>query len=57
MVAGIQPTRVICKMRQMIPAMGRPIVKKVTHGRNKEISRRIVDNPLMYTLAVALFRK
>ncbi len=30
--AGIQPISVICNRKQMIPAIGRPIVKNWSHG-------------------------
>jgi hypothetical protein len=40
MVAGIQPMRVICKRRQINPATGRPMVKKVSQGRKNAIRRR-----------------
>ena len=43
MVAGIQPMRVICKRRQISPATGRPIVKKVSQGRKNAIRRRKVN--------------
>jgi hypothetical protein len=32
MVAGIHPIRVTCSTRQITPANGRPMVKKVNHG-------------------------
>jgi hypothetical protein len=33
--------RVHCRIKQTTPAIGRPMVKKVSHGRIKEIMRRI----------------
>ena len=41
MVAGIQPISVSCNSKQITPAMGLPMVKKVSHGKNKLISKRI----------------
>lgn len=43
--AGSQPINVICKIKQMMPAIGRPIVKKATKGRSKARMRRKVLSP------------
>ncbi len=40
-ITGIQPMSVSCNARQNNPENGRPMVKKVSQGRNKEIKRRI----------------
>lgn len=40
-MAGIHPTTVICNIKQMMPAKGRPIVKNVIQGNKKAISNRI----------------
>lgn len=40
-VAGNQPITVICRIRQITPAIGRPMVKKVSQGKINAISRRI----------------
>src|SRR5690606_27154102 len=39
--AGSQPIRVICRMRQTMPATGLPIVKKVSQGNRRAISNRM----------------
>src|SRR3546814_8601426 len=39
--AGIQPMIVICRIRQMMPAIGRPMVKKPSQGSSKAMSRRM----------------
>jgi hypothetical protein len=41
MVAGSQPIIVICKIKQMIPAICQPIVKKVSQGSSRAIRRRV----------------
>ena len=41
-VAGNQPSKVICSSKQMIPAIGRPMVKKTMKGRKMARSRRMV---------------
>lgn len=43
--AGSQPMRVTCKIKQMMPAIGRPIVKKATKGRRMARMRRKVFSP------------
>ncbi|KGR96394.1 hypothetical protein X946_4897 [Burkholderia sp. ABCPW 111] len=40
--AGSQPINVICRIRQMMPANGRPIVKNCSQGSSKASRRRIV---------------
>ena len=49
-VAGSQPIRVIWRIRQMMPAKGRPMVKNVSHGRIKAISKR------MFSLSIGLMK-
>src|SRR6266702_149490 len=42
MVAGSQPINVTCRIRQMIPETGRPMVKKVSQGsRNAMTSLKV----------------
>ena len=43
--AGSQPIRVTCKIKQMMPAIGRPIVKNATKGRRMARMRRKVFSP------------
>lgn len=40
--AGIHPIIVICNIRQIIPANGRPIVKNTVKGKKMARSKRIV---------------
>lgn len=40
-VAGIQPISVICKIMQITPAIGLPIVKNVSQGNISEMRSRI----------------
>ena len=49
-VAGSQPISVIWRIRQMMPAKGRPMVKNVSHGRIKAISKR------MFSLSIGLMK-
>lgn len=39
--AGSKPTSVSCKTKQMTPAMGRPMVKNVSHGSISAMRSRI----------------
>ena len=48
MVAGSQPNRVICKIKQIRPANGLPMVKNVNHGKNNAISNLILRLSLSY---------
>ena len=48
MVAGSQPNRVICKIKHISPAIGRPMVKNVNHGKNNAINNLIVRLSLSY---------
>ena len=41
-VAGNHPRMVTCSNRQMMPDIGRPIVKNVSQGKINEISKRIL---------------
>ena len=43
MVAGNQPNKVICKIKQITPAIGLPMVKNVSHGKNKAINNLMLD--------------
>ncbi len=40
--AGSHPSTVTCKIKQTMPAIGLPIVKKVTKGKKMASSNRIV---------------
>src|SRR5690606_33677061 len=39
--AGSQPIKVICRIKQIMPATGLPIVKKVSQGSRRAISNRM----------------
>ncbi len=56
MVAGIQPISVICNRRQISPAMGRPMVKKVSQGRKNAIKSRIRTSVPARIIAQAPFQ-
>lgn len=53
MVAGIHPIKVICNSKQMMPAIGRPIVKNVIQGNKKAINNRIMKSVVDRVLIVS----